>query len=120
MIGRVDAAARALMSLSVRSSEQASAEELVVWIDTAFDGELVVPAAQVHSLRLPPASTCQAILADGNTVTLETYYCWVDWFGAPRRVEVVTSDARLPLLGTALLRNRKLSIDYRSGEVILE
>jgi clan AA aspartic protease len=120
MIGRVDVSARALLSLQLRQSEVSDAQELVVWIDTAFDGELVVPAADVQRLGLPQSSTCQAILANGTTVTLETYYCWIDWFGSYRRVEVVTSNARLPLLGTALLRKHKLTVDYRSGEVTLE
>jgi len=120
MIGSIDSSGRALLTLLIRTAESGEPQELVVWVDTAFDGELVVPHVQIKSLGLQQSAGCQAILADGTTVKLATYYCWVDWFGTSRQVEVIGSDARLPLLGIGLLQSHKLTVDYPSGEVILE
>lgn len=120
MIGSVDSSGRALLKLQIRSIESADATDLMVWIDTAFDGDLVVPSAQIKSLGLLQSAGCRAILADGTNVRLETYCCWVDWLGSPRQVEVIASDVRLPLLGIGLLESCKLTIDYRSGEISLE
>lgn len=120
MIGSVDNSGRALLTLMIRTDELGEPAKLVVWIDTAFDGELVVPHPQVQSLGLTKSAGCEAILADGTTVVLDSYDCWIDWFGTQRRVEVIASEARLPLLGIGLLESHKLTIDYRSGEISLE
>ncbi len=46
--------------------------ELVVWIDTAFNGGLTIPRKQVDELALVQESSAEAILADGRAVELET------------------------------------------------
>ena len=54
----------------------------------------------------------EAILADGKRVTLETFICYVDWFGKLIPLQVITNDGKLPLLGTGLLDKRVLHVDY--------
>ena len=78
MIGVVDEAGRALLTLAVRPNSDAQASELIVWVDTAFDGELVIPLSAVRELSLPQSSAIQAILADGTDVVLETFGCQIE------------------------------------------
>ena len=75
MRGQVDEAGRALLTLSVKSVAGSDPIELVVWVDTAFDGELVVPLNAIHDWELPQTAAVQATLADGTAVVLDTFDC---------------------------------------------
>lgn len=59
----------------------------------------------------------EALLGDGQTVELETFVCYLDWFGSTYRIQVIAGDAQYPLLGTLLLSDRKLTIDYTAKVV---
>jgi clan AA aspartic protease len=111
--GQVDHANRALLTINVAASRHDESQEIVVWVDTAFNGDLVLPYQEIERLQLPQASSARAILADGQTVELETFECLVEWFGESRPVEVVANEGQLPLLGTSLLTGRVLTIDYQ-------
>ena len=119
MIGRVDQG-RAL--LDIRISNKLNGEYAVVtaWIDTAFDGHLVLSLELIHELELESLVETEAILADGSRVTLETFVCFVDWFDERLPLQVIANDGRFPLLGTGLLEERVLRIDYRSKTVVLD
>jgi predicted aspartyl protease len=73
MNGSVDSCGRALVSVSIRPSAVAAAHEIQVWIDTGFNGDLVLPQQQIEGLTLPLSGTVKAILADGSEVTLKRY-----------------------------------------------
>ncbi len=120
MRGEVDEAGRALLTLSVRPVAGSDPIELVVWVDTAFDGELVIPLDVIHEMKLPQSAAVQATLADGTAVVLDTFDCEIAWFGEWRRVEVIANEGRLPLLGVGLLRGLKLTVDYQTNELELE
>ena len=120
MRGQVDEAGRALLTLSVKTVAGSNLADLVVWVDTAFDGELVVPLNTIHDLNLPQSAAVQATLADGAAIVLETFDCEIAWFGQWRRVEAIANEGRLPLLGIGLLQGRKLTVDYATNELELE
>ena len=120
MNGIVDESRRALVNVSVAAAKGALKQVLTAWIDTAFNGGLVIPYQQIQRLGLKQASTAQAILADGRSVDLETYTCHLEWFGEECRTQVVANDGDFPLLGTQLLADRKLTIDYRTKTVVVE
>ena len=61
-----------------------------------------------------------AILADGSSIDVETFTCYLDWFGETYRRQVVANDGRFPLMGTMLLTDRKLTIDYKAKTVTLD
>ena len=119
MKGEVDEAGRALLPLSIRPVAGRESVDLVVWVDTAFDGELVIPIEAIHDLDLPQSAAVQATLADGTAVVLDTFDCEIEWFGRWRRVEVIANEGRLPLLGIGLLRGRRLTVDYETNELEL-
>ena len=120
MNGIVDVKLRALISVPVAPSGNADRQELCVWVDTAFNGGLVIPRGQIESLELIKESSAEAVLADGNIVELETYACFVDWLGATYQTQVVANNGEYPLLGTMLLDGRKLEIDYERKTVFLQ
>jgi len=118
--GNVDGSGRALIVLRVRSSEDAQPSELTVWIDTAFTGELVIPRERIEALGLPKSAAVLAGLADGTEVVLDSYSCFIEWFGESRLVEVIENEGQFPLLGVGLLRERRLTVDYRSQTVVID
>ena len=119
MNGFVDDQLRALLRVPVSSSRDGERTDLVVWIDTAFNGGLVIPREQIAELGLPKQSSAEAILADGRSVELETFGCFLDWFGNTYETQVAASDGEYPLLGTMLLTGRRLDINYAAKTVEL-
>ncbi len=120
MNGRVDEDRRALWDVSVETAKGAELLTLTVWIDTAFNGALVFPVELIKQLGLQQQAATEAILADGRRVVLESYVCYLKWFGNVIAAQVIANDGKLPLLGTELLDNRRLTVDYHARTVTLE
>lgn len=120
MNGHVDRHGRALVTVSVRPSDAGAAREIEVWIDTGFNGDLVLPQQQIDDLALPQSGTVKAILADGSEIALKRHVCLIDWFGEERDLEVVANDGEYPLLGVGMLVGHDLHISYRSGNITIE
>lgn len=119
MNGIVDNGGRALLEIAVRRLSDSEDRVFSTWIDTGFTGELVLPSSIIAELALLQSATVNAVLADGSTVTMQTYTCFVQWFDRIRRIEVVASTGDFPLLGVGLLRGHELRIDYRSNAVLI-
>jgi clan AA aspartic protease len=112
VIGIVDESGRALIDVPVSDKRDGASTAITTWIDTAFDGHLVFPREIIEQLQLESLVETEAILADGSKVTLETFLCYVDWFGSRIPMQVIANEGRFPLLGTGLLEQRVLHIDY--------
>jgi clan AA aspartic protease len=120
MIGTVDPDLRALLEVSIGSLPNGPKSSVSVWVDTAFNGGLVLPREVIERLGLKQYSSTPAILADGQLVELPTYTCYLDWFGSEYRTQVVANEGNYPLLGTTLLAGRELLISYKGCKVTLE
>ena len=120
MKGNVDERNRALITISVGRAIDGQFEDVIAWIDTAFDGHLVFSASLIDRLALESLVETEAILADGSKVALETFICFVDWFGERIPVQVIGNEGKFPLLGTELLAGRELSISYVNKELRLD
>ena len=118
MNGFVDEQLRALLRVPVSASRDGE-RKVVVWIDTAFNGGLAIPRKQVAELGLSKQSSAEAILADGRSVELETFACFLDWFGKTYETQIAASDGEYPLLGTMLLNGHRLDINYAAKTVEL-
>lgn len=119
LTGYVDDQLRALVRVPAGASRDGPRQEIVAWVDTAFNGGLTIPRGLVAGLGLVQESSVEAVLADGRTVPLETFGCYFDWFGGTYQTQVVASDGAYPLLGTLLLSGRRLVIDYTAKTVEL-
>ena len=120
MNGHVDHLGRALVTISIRSSHAVETWDLQVWIDTGFNGDLVLPQSEINRLQLLQSGTVKGILADGSTVAMKTYACLIEWFGTPRELEVVANAGESPLLGVGLLLGHDLHVSYRTGKITIE
>jgi clan AA aspartic protease len=117
--GFVDDQLRSLLRVPVSASREWGRTDLVVWIDTAFNGGLAIPRQQVAELGLSKQSSAEAILADGRSVELDSFACFLDWFGKTYETQIATSDGEYPLLGTMLLDGHRLNIDYAAKTIEL-
>jgi predicted aspartyl protease len=85
-----------------------SRREIIVWVDTAFNGALVLPRTQITDLDLVQESSAEAVLADGKLVELETFACFFDWFGHSYKTQIIANDRAYRWLGTMLLVGRRV------------
>ena len=107
----------ALLPIRVASQLSGEMTEVLGWIDTAFDGHLVFSRELINQLSLESLVETEAILADGSRVSLESYFCVIDWFGEKTPVQVIENEGRFPLIGTGLLTRRNLQINYDAKTV---
>lgn len=119
MKGYVDGQLRALVKIPMGASMSAPRQEVTCWVDTALNGNLVLPKNVIADLGLQRESISKAILADGCVVSLETFGCSFEWFGNTYQTQVFASDTALPLLGKMLLENHRFIIDYEAKTVEL-
>lgn len=120
MKGIVDEDLRALLEVSIGNEAGGGKSTVMVWVDTAFNGGLVLPRSEIDQLELTEYSSTPAILADGHQVELPTFTCYLDWFGKEYRTQIVANDGAHPLLGTMLLDGHDLKVSYKSRAVELE
>jgi clan AA aspartic protease len=118
--GIVDQFGRALVTLRIQPNAGAESTEIDAWIDTGFNGELVIPRSTIELAGLEQSAGIEAKLADGKTVMMEAFTCLLHWFGEVRAVEVIASDGELPLLGIGLLLGHRLIVDYGRLTVAIE
>ena len=120
MNGYVDELLRALIDVNVGNQSANQSAVVRVWVDTAFNGFFVFPRIMIEELGLHQEAMTQAILADGREVTLESFVCYVDWFGRIVAAQVIANDGKLPLLGTEFLANHRLVVDYVENLVSID
>jgi clan AA aspartic protease len=120
MNGFIDENGRALLSVDVRPNPTSDVVAIEVWVDTGFTGDLVLPQNAIDSLGLDRSGSVDAILADGSQIELDTYTCFVNWFGEERRLEVVANEGDYPLLGVGLLLGLELRVNYHTLELTLD
>jgi len=120
MNGTVDDDLRALLEVQIGSEPNGGKSTVLVWVDTAFNGGLVLPRHEIHRLGLKEYSSTPAILADGQQVELPTYTCYLDWFGREYRTQILANEGAHPLLGTMLLDGRDLHVSYKHRTVTLD
>ncbi|WP_420759998.1 clan AA aspartic protease [Nostoc sp. CALU 546] len=96
--------------------EDKSDVEIEFVIDTGFEGFLTLPPDLVAKLSLPYIAKIQANIADNSKTTTNAHAIKILWNGTEREV-IVLAMGRRPLLGTALLADYHLSIDFYEGGI---
>lgn len=86
-------------------------------IDTGFTDHLCLPTEAVNLLRLPFLYNMPANLADNSSVFLPVHQATIFWDGVERDVRVFATGRR-PLLGTALLDEQELVIQFTEGGLV--
>jgi clan AA aspartic protease len=119
MNGFIDTNGCALLGIELRTDSTSPVVAIEAWVDTGFTGDLVLPQSLINTLALRQSGSVDAVLADGSQVELKTYTCFVSWFGAERRLEVVANMGDYPLLGVGLLLGLELRANYRTMALTL-
>jgi clan AA aspartic protease len=91
--------------------------EIKCVVDTGFEGFLTLPAAAIAKLELAYITKINANLADNSNVATDVYLATILWNGIERDVAVLAMGRR-PLIGTALLKDFHLSIDFYEGGAV--
>ena len=100
-------------------SREGTSLEVEAVIDTGFDGELTLPPETIRRLGYPYAGSAGGTLADGSEIQLDYHEGRVLWQGAVRQIAVIAAEGQ-PLIGMALLRGSRLSLEaLPGGEVIV-
>lgn len=86
-------------------------------IDTGFTDHLCLPSEAVSLLRLPFLYNLSANLADNSSVILPVHQATIFWDGVEREVRVFATGRR-PLIGTALLDEQELVIQFTEGGLV--
>lgn len=120
MRGRVGGGAHeALLTVGVLGSSGGRAE-LEAVVDTGFTGSLCLGAEEIEALGWPFVGRGAAILADGTVVETRYHRGRVLWHGRERGVQVLSAGGG-PLVGMALLRGSRLTVEVEpGGEVVVE
>ena len=80
-------------------------------IDTGFTDYLCLPPEAVALLRLPFLYELPVNLADNSQVLVATHEAVILWDGEEREVRLLATGRR-PLIGTALLNEQELVIQF--------
>jgi predicted aspartyl protease len=94
--------------------------ELDAIIDTGFDGMLQLPEPLRLPLDPPVHSQVNYLLGVGQRVTALTYKVAVEFDGVEIEAETVFADPGEVLIGSELLTDYCLTIDYPAATVTLE
>ena len=62
----IDDQNRAMVEVSIASHARSKRENVEAWLDTAFDGHLVMPKSEIVRLGLGVLADTDAVLADGS------------------------------------------------------
>ena len=117
--GRITEEGEAAIHLTVRrpgagGEGQQRHVRLEAVIDTGFNGALTLPSEQIEELGLPHVGSDQVQLGDGSLVDVELFGA-VIVFEERQHGLLVEQAPTVPLIGTKLLWEYGLRIDFETG-----
>jgi predicted aspartyl protease len=89
-------------------------------IDTGFNGDLELPYAVGPTLQARRIGTVYSLLADGRQVVEDNYQVQFPFDGQVVSAEATFAAVSEILIGTRLLRNHRLEINFRRRTVLIE
>ncbi len=106
-------------NLTLISSEDEETEMPAV-IDTGYNGEVIMPQHEIQAMGFELLGTIDSELANGQVVEIELFSGRIKWFDQVREVAVGSSRSTDLLLGTLLLTDCELYINFKKGQVTIE
>jgi predicted aspartyl protease len=110
MNGFVDVLRRALLPVTLRGPYGHLAVDAI--IDTGFSGSLSLTPEAIRRLGLRPFGSTLVQDASGLVALADAYLVDLDWLEGPMRCEAVESRISHCLVGTQVLADRLLEIDF--------
>ena len=81
-------------------------------IDTGFNGDLMLPRLFIDRLGIPIRGRMVFEIVGGTSLIAPVAYANIEWLDEQREVEIIVSDGDDALIGTQLLAETTLSINY--------
>ena len=94
-------------------------ETIEFMLDTGFNGNLCVPRSVLQRLNLTIVDATYFYGIGGKRQPIDVAYAKINWFGSLFEVFVLVNDGDDFLLGTQLLADKELYINYKTGEVVI-
>jgi clan AA aspartic protease len=88
-------------------------------IDTGFNGTLSLPEPLIRRMGWRWIGYESYEIATGDVVREKVFVGRIRWFGQVQEVDVVASHAKDILIGTRLLEDHRLLIDFRKNRVTI-
>jgi clan AA aspartic protease len=88
-------------------------------IDTGFNGSFLLPRSFVEDNLMRFVGKEEVTMVEQNTTFIETALATVDWLGENFAVQILVSEHEECLIGTQMLIDSKLEIDYKNFSVKL-
>ena len=86
--------------------------EVAALIDTGFNGYITLPSTIATQLGLELTSVTWVELADGSVIRNSVFSGHATFGGQSQEVEIMLTDSDEALIGTSLLSNYQLTIDF--------
>jgi predicted aspartyl protease len=106
------------IEVTVRGHDRSIQVEAI--LDTGFGGQFGLPMDVATWIGAQIAGWRDLGLADGRIQKVPSVYCEVELLGVVRKVRAIVTDLAYPLVGTELLENCRLIVDFGSGAVQLK
>ncbi len=117
LVDNVNARRDAVVPLAI--SGPAGEARVDAIVDTGFSGFLLLPSVLIERLALPPLGTTSTTLADGTQRPMYVYTVAVSWLDEARTGPALAGPTGEVLLGTTLLANSRLTVDYPEQTVAI-
>jgi len=117
--GRINQAASSIIRITVYGNK--GEVEIDGILDTGFDGFICLPIAVAVPLGLELIDVTDSELADGTIVQDELVFAGkVLWDGEVIDADIVLTRSADTLIGTAMLMNSEVRLNFHTGEVVIE
>lgn len=83
-------------------------------LDTGFNGFLLLPRKFIEDNSLPFVGSEFVIMVEENTTEVEVVSGEIIWLGETLPVRILVSETEETLIGTKMLIDSKLEIDYKN------
>ena len=89
-------------------------------MDTGFNGYLELPVSLKDELELTEAGAVESILAANQVIVEQSFVLDIVFDGKTIIADVTFSESDTDLLGTKMLREHQLEIDFPAGTVRIQ
>jgi clan AA aspartic protease len=113
--GRIRDGVEPIVSLTLHGRR--ASREIEAILDTGFTGHLCLAKRHRAHLQLTPVGEVETEMADGRRVSLRAHTADVTFMRQRRTIIVTLTSAADSLVGTALLREMRLVVDFPRGLV---
>jgi predicted aspartyl protease len=112
--GRISSQGAPFVPLTVHGSRKRRIEAV---LDTGFTGHLCVARRHRRWMHLNPVGEVETELADGSRTMQRMYVGHITFGGVKRQIFVTLTRASDSLMGTALLLDKQVRLDFRRRQL---